>query len=465
MTVRSVRPQKPRTRTFRYAEDSRPSNRVPKDDRTLNPGGAQIELVRPKWNGNGPLTFRPFPMFCAEDPDSFDPTRLSLNQYDFSDFWRGYPAAKYVGIETKFTFITYDPRWPRENAYNPRTDNPFHVLYNALADASKTGKAVCAGKNLMTTEWVPLISANNQEKAISAPTKLYFMQGAVFENDGEIFGGGSKPPRGLGEEDLPQIIELAKTAGDDIAARLNELNPSYNGDTLVEKQGEMFRVGDIVDLKAGSFITVYNPDKHRDVDEEQSEKAGGREFKSWSIAIKPEFCFISKRQPVTVAADLTKWLSVIRDRLVWWDDLIYVPKTEEICVWLAQAFVQMPDMLRYAWTDNPEFFTDDVNGILANRGAISGAAPAEEAEEIVATETKKAPAGMSKTVAAAFEEEPFDDDDGDDDEAEEILRRAEQRMRQAAAPTETEPQPEVEAEKPKKVVRKKKIVKVRKTKD
>lgn len=369
---RSVRPQKPRTRTFRYSEDSRPSNRVPKDDRTLNPSGPQVEVVRPKWNGKGPLTFRPLPMFCAEDPNgAFEPTRLSTNPYDFSDFYRGYPAAKYVGIESKFTFVTYDPRWPRETSYNPRQENPFHVLYNALADASKSGKAMCAGRNLMTTEWIPLISANSNDKAISAPTKLYFMQGAIFEDDGEVFTG-RRVPKGFGEEDLPQIIELAKTAGDDIASRLNMLNPEYTGDTLPEYQSEMYAFGDLVNLKTGSFITVYNPDKHAVVGVDAAAHSN-REFKSWCASISPEFCYIAQRQTITVGPDISKYEDIVRDRLVWWDDVLYIPTTEEICVWMAQAFCQFPDMLRFAWTDNPEFFSDDVNGILANRAAIPAA--------------------------------------------------------------------------------------------
>jgi len=315
-------------------------------------------------------------MFCAEDPNGgFDPTRLSLNAYDFSDFMRGYPAAKYVGIETKFTFITYDPRWPRDSGYNPRRDNPFHVLYNALADAAKSGKALAAGRNLMTTEWVPLISATNRDKAISAPTKLYFVQGAIFEHGGEVFAGGKKAPRGLGEDDLPQIIELSKTAGDDIATKLNQLAPNYTGETHLELQDEIFHYGDVTNLEHGAFVTVFNPDKHDVADPDAPAKGGSREFKSWSVMISRQFQYVAQRQPHTVSADISAYKNVIADRLVWWDDLIYVPKTEEICLWLAQAFVQMPDMLRYGWTDNPEFFSDEVNGVLANRLLVPAAGP------------------------------------------------------------------------------------------
>src|SRR5688500_11990358 len=92
----------PRTRSFRFSDNSKPQSRAPKDDRTINRKGRQIEIVRPKWNGAGPLVFRPLPMLCAEDPELFDPTRLTTDEYDFSDFMRGLPAVKYVGIDQKY---------------------------------------------------------------------------------------------------------------------------------------------------------------------------------------------------------------------------------------------------------------------------------------------------------------------------------------------------------------------------
>src|SRR5690242_7165587 len=92
---------KPRERSFRFSDFSKPMSKTPKDDYTISKRGPQVEIVRPKWNGAAPMTFRPLPMTCAEDPSLFDPTRLSTDDYDFSDFWRGLPAVKYVGIDQK----------------------------------------------------------------------------------------------------------------------------------------------------------------------------------------------------------------------------------------------------------------------------------------------------------------------------------------------------------------------------
>lgn len=390
---RSVRPQKARARTFRYSDDSRPGNKVPRDDRTLKPNGPQVEIVRPKWTGAGPTTFRPFPMFCAEDPNGpFDPTRLSLDPFDFSDFWRGLPAAKYVGIEHKFTFITYDPRWPRENGYNPRRDNPYHVLFNAIKDAVADGKALVRGRNVLDGSWAPL-TLEGPKKAFNAPTKLYFLQGALFEHDGEILFGGKIPPKGLGQDDLPQIIQISKTAGADLAAKLNTLDPDYGGDTVLEAQAVMYKYGDLTNLANGSFITFYNPDKH-DVSEGAGADDGdtprsSREFKSWSVAINKNFYYVRQRQSREIGPDITQYEDVIRDRLVWWDDILHVPSAEEIAVWMAQAFGEIPDLLRFGWADNPEFFTDEVNGILTNRSVMAAADVPHDDEEDVTTASRR----------------------------------------------------------------------------
>lgn len=413
----SRRPLKhrPRERNFRFADYSKPQSKVPKDDRTLSRKGPQVEIVRPKWNGVAPMTFRPLPMTCAENPNVFEATRLSTEDYDFSDFIRGLPAVKYVGIDQKYTFLTFDPRWVVEDDYNPRTDNPYYVLYNAIMDAvKKTGEAIVNGRDVMTGKWSPLVNEGPQ-KAFNAPTKIYFMQGLIYESDGELYIKGKSLPKGLREGDLPQIIEISKAAGETLARKLNMVNPEYRGDTSIENQAEMYLYGDPVDLAQGWFVTLFNPEKHHNVvdpheDFEENEDDGG--FQSWGVALNPTFDYVVKKQPVSVSGDVSKHADKLREMIVPWDSLLYYPETAEICVWLARAFRSMPALLEFGWADNPEFFSEEVRGILANRTQVQGidtddGEDEEPARPASAKKPTKAPPKKSATVAS-FEDEEYE---------------------------------------------------------
>lgn len=419
--------QKPRTRTFRYSENSKPASRIPKDDKTINRHGPQVEILRPRWNSTTPTTARLFPMFCAEDPNGpFDPTRLTCNAYDFSDWCRGLPAAKYVGIDQKYTFITHDPRRVADEGYDARKENPYNVLYNAIMDAVKEGEAIIGGRDVMTGKWGAL-TADGPKKAFNSPTKLYFMQGLIFEHDGENYIKGGKAPKGTRKEDLPIIIEVSKTAGEDLAKKLNQIRPDYNGDTDPDLQGDMYEYGDLVDLKSGLFVTFYNPDKHdvTEGDDQDGEEGGteapaadddaddSRQFKGWKTAVSREFHYINKRRNFKIDADISQYEDIIREKLLWWDDVLYVPSHEELCFWLAQAFRSIPNLLHFGWSDHPEFFTDEVKGVLSNRTQGPGAevpTDDDDEDEPVATPSRKA-----KRTSAALQEVDDDEDDDIDD--------------------------------------------------
>jgi hypothetical protein len=65
---------------------------------------------------------------------------------------------------------------------------------------------------------------------------------------------------------------------------------------------------------------------------------------------------------------------------LWWDNVLHFPTHDEIAGWLALSFKSMPEVLRYCWKDDPEFFTDEVEGILGDRTTVSIEAPFEEDE-------------------------------------------------------------------------------------
>jgi hypothetical protein len=357
------------------------------------------------------MTLRILPAICAETGDGFDRTRLTTDDYDFSDFMRSLPSVKYVGIDQKFTFLTYDPRRVYSGTYNPRTDNPYHVLYNAVMTATKqSGEAIVNGKDVLTGKWLPLVSEGTQ-KAFNAPSKTCFLQGAIYESDGELFIKDNEAPKGLRDNDIPQIIQISKSAGDKLARKLNMLNPEYRGDTSPEFQEQMYLYGDLVDIATGRFVTLFNPKQHHDVcddfdadiDNGDSDGDGDGGFTSWGVAINKEFTYVAKKQTYSVSGDLSQHADRIGSSVVSWDDVLYFPPDEEICLWLAQAFQSMPDLLRFGWLDNPEFFTDEVEGVLANRTVISTSTPSEPATAVRPGKPTQAsaPAQRSATIPAA----------------------------------------------------------------
>ena len=410
---RGISGGKPRARSFRYAESSKPLSRVPRDDRTLKRSGPQVEIVRPAWNGSTGTTFRPLPMFCAEDPESLDPTRLSTDDYDFGDWTRGLPAAKYVGIDQKFTFLLYDPRRVHDEGYNPREENPYNILYNAVMDAAKEGEAIVDGKDVITGKWGAL-TVDGPKKAFNSPTKLHFYQGLIYEHNGETYVKEGLP-KGARDGDLPQIIEVSKTGGNSLSQLLNRVDPEYNGDTSVESQGEMYLYGDLVDPIDGKFVTFYNPDKH-DVAgaPDQDEDDRGRQFKGWESVINDTFDYVHRRQTSQVQPSIESMMDKALDQIVWWDDLLYIPPEEEICLWLATAFKSMPDLLRFGWGDHPEFFTDEVQGVLANRSQGTGVdIPTDDEDDIPAA---KPPKVVEKSSAIPDVEEDEDDEEDEDED-------------------------------------------------
>ena len=468
--ARGVQPPRnagrPRARRYRYNETSSPAGRMPSDDRTIK-RSVQVELLRPAWNGTLPTTVRPFPMFCAEDPTRFDPTRLSTDAYDLSDWIRSMPAAKYIGVDQKFTFLLWDPVDVTNGLYDPNV-NPYVVLYRAIRDAVDEGEAILGRRRLNISKWAPLVSDRSKKKAFSSVTKLMYVQGLVYQHREDIYVKDGQPPKGAREGDLPQIVQGSKTANDEIANMMNETVDGYNGST--DDHEAYYQYGEPIDFEHGKFLTLYNPEKHtvdmdlgpddggdpeEEVAEEEASQQSSRQFKGWKARFDDEFLYINKSRRRKCGADITKYADAINRNLMWWDDILYVPPTEEICLWLASAFRSLPTMLEYAWADHPEFFTNEVRGVLATRTVGAGAeVPSDdddedndeiedELDEEEEEEVKPAPNARQSAALPAveedlanFDENELDELDSYDDEDDEEVSDSEDEVEEEDAAEE-----------------------------
>jgi len=344
------------------------------------------------------------------------------------------PAAKYVGVDNKFTFLLWDPVSERMGEYDPRS-NPYVILNRAIRDAVDEGEAILGRHRLNISKWAPLVSDRSKKKAFSSVTKLYYSQGLIYQHRDEIFVKDGQPPKGARENDLPQIIQVSKTGGEDLANLLNETHEGFTGDT--DNHAEYYVYGETVDLVDGSFITFYNPEKHNldtevidatdddNIEEENEVEVAGnsREFKGWKAQVDREFFYVNKRRRRKCKADITKYAKSIGKNLQWWDDVLHIPTHDEICMYLANGFRSIPNLIRYGWADHPEFFTDEVKGLLANRTQGQGAeVPTDEGTESSAIPDDELDSFDDNELDDQVASEEFDDSDyeGTDDDADAV---------------------------------------------
>jgi hypothetical protein len=463
----SANPRPRGGREFDFSKHSRPKSRAPKDDKTIRADAPQIELVRPAWTGSTGTTVRPLPCFDIhiEDQDVFAHSRKEPKEWFFNDWIRGYRCVKYVGIDQKLTFAICDPR---DTEYDMNT-NPYMVLYRAIMDATKQGEAYIGQKRVIDEKWFPLTNRDSPKCAFNSPTDLYFMQGLIYQHNGEVTISGGKP-RGAKDKDLPQIIQMSKTAGEDLMEALNEFREDGQGDGF-----DAFKIPDITSLTDGWYVTIYNPDKHptpgqssasapqegQTVQEEEyseesaSDKKGrNREFKGWKAHCSDEFLYTKDGSTYRAKRDLSPLEDKIRENVLWFDNVLRVPTMEETAAFCATAYRSMPVLLDFAWQDHPEFFTDEVKGILRARTSGEGVeVPSigdEDEDEVVGDE----PVGPSTSAALpdmSVEEEVPPAEEADEEAALAAAEKAAARARKRREGGDEEPAPKNKRVKKKKV--------------
>jgi hypothetical protein len=347
------------------------------------------------------------------------------------------PAAKFVGLDSPVSFLLYDPRWKHDQSYNPR-ENPYNILYYAIKDVVKADdKSAMLGKrDVFNVKWINIL-----EKKFSAPNnKATFIQGAVYQHRDKIYVQGGKAPLGLGDKDSPVILEMLSGSVWDSMCEVLMQKPDgvrANSDDIMGS----FVYGDPTLLNGGAFLSCYNPEVHLasldfqfgatqelaagadaevdtieyedpnsdDDDDARGGKKKKKEFTSWKIAAGHNLFYTNKEGLRKKAnPDLSQYEDRIREQFMWFDDLFHFPTTEEVVAILARAFRGVPNMLRFGWADNPEFFTDEVKGILAAR--TQGAVPEVPTDDDDLDESNIRAAGGGRRSSALIEDLELDPD-------------------------------------------------------
>jgi len=400
-----------------------------------------------------PSIFRILPALCpdadAEGRREADYYRSSQAPNAFTDILRSYPAAYYVGEgDDKLTFFLYDALWEEHGLYDP-AENPYNILLTNMQKAVKSNAR---------PQWHYLIDPKEDQTLIEAPVDLYVAQVLVYKlGDKRFVGKDSKTrkrltPRGLGENDRPQIALWKKSAGKAPKNLMNMVNTKWDGDPT-DYENSMVH-GDPVSLDSGKFLTLYNAENGRggtiDLDGDGDDDADAGEIqRGYAAAFDDCLVLGSTRHETYTPAITGKNRKLVLDRLLWMEDLINLPNLFELegaavqeavdelhlrqARWLAKCLRGYKKILDYVWRDKPEWLEDpQIARILeaakpaALRGESAGGYDddlGEEDEFDNSDDLGELDADDELTTEADDEYEDTDEDvvDTDDDGAEELV--------------------------------------------
>jgi hypothetical protein len=190
---------------------------------------AGCQIYRPTWNGTRTI-FRPFPGRDPENPEAWDPFRLSDEDGDWGDWIRRYDMAFSFG-NPGITFILKNPL---DKTIDDQ-QNPVWMLHRSITQAVKSGQG--------HPSWNPLIfGAAGRGAPLSAPKDGYIMQGILMEHKSQP----QNPPRGCMMEHQPMVLLMSQSAGAALLDKLGEKN---------QEGGWLFP--DVTNLDAGMFVQFH----------------------------------------------------------------------------------------------------------------------------------------------------------------------------------------------------------------
>lgn len=212
---------------YRMKHEGQPSHRGLQGMFVLKENSG-CQVYKPTWQGTRTV-FRPFPGKDPENPDRWDPFRISDEEGDWGDWIRRYDVAFSFG-NTGVTFILKDPRDDSVDVQQ----NPVWLLYRAITQAVKTGSG--------EQSWNPLIfGATGRAAPLHPPKDGYVMQGILMEHKSQI----QNPPKGCMMEHQPVVLLMTQSAGEALLEKLNE------------KKDDAWVWDDITALDGGKFIQFH----------------------------------------------------------------------------------------------------------------------------------------------------------------------------------------------------------------
>jgi len=386
---------KPRSRdTYTNEQYGRQDSSLPPDDLTINERCCRVNLLRPRYN-EGIMVFRAWPALLPEDPENMlENGRVTPNDRGQGNWIRRMPTADYIGLPDgdceKATFILYRP-----GDKPARQRNPYRLFYFACKAANDAGEF--GNGRAWDSKWNKLMKGSKKGgAAIQRPKNRWFIQGEVYVNGDKDYMEDRELPLGADEDDDLTIIQLPDSGGENIMGLLDVRKKVWDGDEEAIPSLP-FVYGDpcgIFDPEAGVvngglLMTIFNPKKVKSIKKHTSWDGKIADVQGYEAAVAKSF----KHDGEVYRADLDaeRTLRVFEKWQFWMPDpdqedpdpadgILYVMPEEEQCLRIARAFKKIPKLLRFAWADHPEFFTEEVKAVLAER--VTAAMPGSDDEDL-----------------------------------------------------------------------------------
>jgi len=264
--------------------------------------GAGCQIWKPTWKGTRTIV-RPLPVRNPENPEEWDPFRLSDDPNGFGDWIRRYDMAFSIGTPG-ITFITQDPRDRELDAQQ----NPVWLLYRAIPAAVRAAQA--------PQSWGPLVvGSQGRPLPLSAPKDGYVMQAIVVEHNSKPI----VPPAGAQAQDQPVVFLMSQTAGEALLSKLQERDANGN-----------YRYPDLTNPDAGAFIQFHQAGSQR-----QAAPGGGQLGAAPSLGQATQ---LENRYEVEILSDYNgvppaiphlKQMLAERSARAMWDDILHIPTIDE----------------------------------------------------------------------------------------------------------------------------------------
>lgn len=301
----------------------------------------QAELWSPAFK-EGTTTIRILPQKNPQNPNEWDPYRISTGVKEFGDWIRCYPAIRNCG-DPGISYIMYDPADPTVDVQCL----PAWVLYTAVHRAIKN-KQEGQGWAALTT------GGKDKGPALARPSSVYFVQAFILQHGQNTY----QPPKGYSADDRTIVMDLSKSAGDALVAECEKLRENPQP-THPNDWEQLYLNGDPVGLDAGRFVTFYNlatgDPRQRNMAPVSSWNApamsgpqGGRDLKGFGCFVEPNF--------YNLAANLRGAEQTVAQKVKPWDQILHFPSIEEQAHLLADKFP--PDVILYAFQDHPDWIPD-----------------------------------------------------------------------------------------------------------
>jgi len=285
---------------------------------------AGCQIYRPTWNGTRTV-FRPFPGKDPDNPQAWDPFRLSDEDRDFGDWIRRYDMASSFGVPG-ITFIMKDPL----DKTSDDQQNPVWMLHRSITQAVKSGQG--------DPSWNPLIfGATGRAAPLNAPKDGYVMQGILMEHK----SNPQNPPRGCLMEHQPVVLLMSQSAGEALLDKLSEKDANGN-----------WVWPDIVSLDGGMFVQFHQAGTQNQAAQNAAPIQMGANMavgggnapvnNTYEVEIMPTY------NGIAPTSDLVREVAAAHVKP--WDEIIRIPTIEEQVKMLCSAGIPASAIM-YALSD------------------------------------------------------------------------------------------------------------------